>query len=726
VHAIYGSTSLFLFDRVERLILSLDLQELQNGTGPGSFTYASKPALLQSLGCNEEEFLDLGLLCGFDQTPTFPPFADGTIPNIMIHRRDGPSAGAAGGAPGSTAVPNLRAAAEVLKSYRSGFTLCSAFEQHPACVKLNYTDTFCRARCMVKFALVSSAEEGRVLPLPLATPPPPMAMPGGGQAAPLIAPGVNGASPAAPAYVGAPIPTAADIPSDLHEIFSHRLPDEVFLHLSRGLISPTVLSQLTSQHIVETSPLSPDAPDEYRRFVREQLTESPQSPRCVALAIMASALNGFWSTRAVSATYWWDPSRDYPVPHESQPTLKVAQRVKSWNVGVAIVEEELRRQNSSTIDIALCLGATSTASSAQRTKTPRPAPAAPGARGAAAAAAVPVLEKKDEIVANVIWRMLEIRGFLNHDHLHTGWARALHLALKSARLNDKFQEPLYLALELMRAGALHGNPYGGRVLSGGPAYGDIEAPGKEGEEAREGRTHLLLIMRCLSLLPMVFRNVPWSAPLSRELLLFAAFSKSLSRSLRSLVEAIASSLLLRGDGRRARDDYLDISLSLPFQNDANTGMGVVVKCFLEALLTFNGGPVRAGEEENEDVKEAVEQVLEMVEATFDNVKDVRNELRRAFRFWDAVSAPPRSPPERLSCRRPLVLTQPSCRTAHEGHGDAARQVRREHHARARRAVRGRRQVAQAHDAHLKPAGMRCERRERGGLERSHGGEARLS
>jgi hypothetical protein len=162
-------------------------------------------------------------------------------------------------------------------------------------------------------------------------------------------------------------------------------------------------------------------------------------------------------------------------------------------------------------------------------------------------------------------------------------------------------------------------------------------------------------MRCLSLLPMVFRNVPWSAPLSRELLLFAAFSKSLSRSLRSLVEAIASSLLLRGDGRRARDDYLDISLSLPFQNDANTGMGVVVKCFLEALLTFNGGPVRAGEEENEDVKEAVEQVLEMVEATFDNVKDVRNELRRAFRFWDAVSAPPpvphrsASPAGDLSC-----------------------------------------------------------------------------
>ncbi|KAK7019538.1 hypothetical protein R3P38DRAFT_3553475 [Favolaschia claudopus] len=66
-----------------------------------------------------------------------------------------------------------------------------------------------------------------------------------------------------------------------------------------------------------------------------------------------------------------------------------------WNVSYAVVEEELRRQNSATIDFALCLGATSSERLAGRTKgKPASSP----------------LDKKDEVVANVIWRFLELRG----------------------------------------------------------------------------------------------------------------------------------------------------------------------------------------------------------------------------------------------------------------------------------------------------------------------------
>lgn len=47
----------------------------------------------------------------------------------------------------------------------------------------------------------------------------------------------------------------------------------------------------------------------------------------------------------------------------------------------------------------------------------------------------------------------------------------MHLALKVSRLNDKLQEPIYLALELIRGGALHANWYGQRSWSGGPSFG---------------------------------------------------------------------------------------------------------------------------------------------------------------------------------------------------------------------------------------------------------------
>jgi hypothetical protein len=47
----------------------------------------------------------------------------------------------------------------------------------------------------------------------------------------------------------------------------------------------------------------------------------------------------------------------------------------------------------------------------------------------------------------------------------------MHTAIKQARINDKFQDPLYLFLELVRAGVMHGNLWSGRAFSGGPSFG---------------------------------------------------------------------------------------------------------------------------------------------------------------------------------------------------------------------------------------------------------------
>ena len=56
-------------------------------------------------------------------------------------------------------------------------------------------------------------------------------------------------------------------------------------------------------------------------------------------------------------------------------------------------------------------------------------------------------------------------------HIHSPLARAMYVALKGARVNDKFQDSLYLFLELVRAGVMHGNLWSGRAFSGGPSFG---------------------------------------------------------------------------------------------------------------------------------------------------------------------------------------------------------------------------------------------------------------
>lgn len=70
----------------------------------------------------------------------------------------------------------------------------------------------------------------------------------------------------------------------------------------------------------------------------------------------------------------------------------------------------------------------------------------------------------------------------------------MHAACQASRINDRLQEAVYLVLELLRAGVMHGQPFGNEILSGGPMHGD-----------EEEQKSALLIMRCLSVLPLQFR-----------------------------------------------------------------------------------------------------------------------------------------------------------------------------------------------------------------------------
>jgi Temperature dependent protein affecting M2 dsRNA replication len=67
-----------------------------------------------------------------------------------------------------------------------------------------------------------------------------------------------------------------------------------------------------------------------------------------------------------------------------------------------------------------------------------------------------------------------LHRFLLNTHTHSALARAMHTAIKQAKLNDKFQDPLYLFLELVRAGVMHGHLWSGRAFSGGPSFGGGE------------------------------------------------------------------------------------------------------------------------------------------------------------------------------------------------------------------------------------------------------------
>lgn len=259
-----------------------------------TFQYVSKKAILSDLGLTEDQFLDTGLLMGCDHLSTFPVTLDHPLKSFV----------------------------DMIKFYKTGHTAVSTFVEHPMVKQGNYLDSFCRTRCMVKFSLILSSE-GSVMPLPLA----------------LSTPGEHRNNHTI---------TAADIPQDLHEIFTHRLPDEIYFYLSRGLVGPQILVWLTSGQVIEPPPLDNGEANEYRRFVKEIITEGATGPRATALALISSVINNFWSNRRVLGSFWWETgpiSTQKLIMHASQQTTQLAERVAGWNVSSALVEEELRRQN---------------------------------------------------------------------------------------------------------------------------------------------------------------------------------------------------------------------------------------------------------------------------------------------------------------------------------------------------------------------------------------------
>lgn len=86
------------------------------------------------------------------------------------------------------------------------------------------------------------------------------------------------------------------------------------------------------------------------------------------------------------------------------------------------------------------------------------------------------------------------RFVLGHNHRLSLIGQALHAALVQSKVNDRFQEPMFIVLELLRSGVLHGQKFGEEYRSGGPVSG-----------SEEEQASIMLIMRCLSILPLNFR-----------------------------------------------------------------------------------------------------------------------------------------------------------------------------------------------------------------------------
>lgn len=81
-----------------------------------------------------------------------------------------------------------------------------------------------------------------------------------------------------------------------------------------------------------------------------------------------------------------------------------------------------------------------------------------------------VLSSQEEVLSNVFWRFLQLRGYINEKHELTSWGESLAQALSVLDPADNLEEPAFLAIEMIRLGVLNTREWFSHV-SGGPMRG---------------------------------------------------------------------------------------------------------------------------------------------------------------------------------------------------------------------------------------------------------------
>lgn len=439
---------------------------------------------------------------------------------------------------------------DLIKQHKTGFNAVQAYSDNPTIAKTHYIDIFCRTRCAVKYHLIIN-EHGEVKPMHI-----------------------------------------ENAPNDIHEFIGYRLPDEIYYYLMRGLIGPQSINSLVSGVLIESAPLDNGESTEYHNFLTQLLNIRTQT-----LSLLTQPLHPFYKSRKVSSYFWFEPNEEQIMHH--QPTEgradatslnTIYEKTSAWSVPYSFIEQELKaQQGADKVDIKFCIRAIHDEAKASKTINHKQQ-----------------LVEKNEIVANVLWKTLEIRDFLTSSkHIHTPWGQALSTALENT-LDAPMQEAMLTALELIRFEVLTNKEYS-------KTYSH-----PLGDESQ--KKHIILLSRALSLLPMELKSAQWTGPLNRDLLAFNGFAKALNRSYRNLLEMLTLSFFMNNLVKKDRDDYFDITDSLPFLADPNVALGLVCKYYLERIV------------EGQSAAEA----LASTEKAFPTCISVKSDLEKGFQFWDQL------------------------------------------------------------------------------------------
>ncbi|KAJ5607342.1 hypothetical protein N7537_003961 [Penicillium hordei] len=436
---------------------------------------------------------------------------------------------------------------------RSALTLCAQFEEDRRMQELQYADLYKRAYMIVKHHVYIDVE-GRVGPM-----------------------------------------DPENTSSDMHELIGQRLPEELYFYLSKGIIGADVPNFLTTGEVRISLPLGTEDTEIYRQLVGEILTPV----RTQSICLLANSLHRFYQTKAIRIRPWFDEDSERSVNLKGIPSVK--DTIHPWKIHGEQFPESIKKLQAPRGSFKFAVQSLTDSDFVSKSFANKE---------------TPVLSSQEDILSNVMWRFLQLRGYVDDKHRLTPWGQCLVQALSAIEPADNLEESIFIAIEMIRLGLLNTKNWFSHV-SGGPMRG-----------SEDDKTFNMLVSRVACVAKLQHKSIGYSGPLSRQLLCYRSLISEVRSALRNLIEVVLAGLLLSGDADRDRNDWTEMAIKLPFIDDNDCGLGIAVRTYLDDL------PLQA----NPTSPEARADVKAKGKEWFQHSESFIGNLDLAFKLWDAVYA----------------------------------------------------------------------------------------
>ena len=252
IDAIYGPSEAFLYG-VDKVITELEIKYVSLEISEGGiakkhtkfvleesrFSWIDRRICIEDLGhIPVQTFIDACLIAGSRLLSRFPP-----LPALHTKRYTFQD------------VVNL-----ITNTGRSVASVCAQYQDDPLMKELDYLDSYKKAAVDVKHHVIITTD-GNVETL-----------------------------------------DAKHAPSDVHDCIGQRLPEELDMYLSRGLIRSRVLTWLTTGKILIPAPWEGGNSIEFQNLMKVQL----DSWRRQALCLLADSVHRYYQRKEVTTKVWFD------------------------------------------------------------------------------------------------------------------------------------------------------------------------------------------------------------------------------------------------------------------------------------------------------------------------------------------------------------------------------------------------------------------------------------